>query len=74
MESTCGNITATLMCSGSEENTMELTPVNTAEEVDGFIELNLPEGSEILDSEGNVVYVQDGGPDKSKIKIPSSIA
>lgn len=69
MEKTCGNLTANLDC-GEDDNSMVFTPDNSQNDTEGTILLNLPEGAEILDSGGNVIYTQDGGPDKTKIRMP----
>lgn len=70
MQKVCGYLSVTVDCT-NEENTSSLTPSNSGQD-DGFIELNLPEGTEIVDPNGNVLYTQDGGPDKCKIKIPGA--
>lgn len=66
----CGDLNASLACTG-EPNEAILTPENTGSS-DAAVILDIPQGAQIVDASGNVLYEQDGGPDKCKIKIPGA--
>ena len=68
MSENCGDLSVAVNCA-TETNTANLSPSISGSQ-DGFINLDLPEGAQILNSSGEVLFTQDGEPDKCKIKIP----
>lgn len=70
MGQNCGNLTVNVNCD-SQDNTAIMDATNSGESMAEII-LDIPEGAKIVDPNGNVLFTQDGEPDKCKIKIPGA--
>lgn len=70
MSDNCGQLSYSTLCS---EEALLFRASNENPEQQAYIDLDIPAGSEILDAEGNIIYVvPEEGFGKTKIRVPKA--